>query len=180
MLLAKAQAYDATPELDREFLDVMNGIGFFQGQETKSLEEDAEYTVAEMQCAIQCAEPGTDAVGALLAFRKRPFPQRMQFIDAHKALSKATADGKVPTGPCDCEPSHPTLRSYESDCFICACCQATWTGQMLAVLGAWDKKTGRPYPRAAGMSSMPMMRGGLDSSSSGPYSFVPWRMRWAA
>jgi hypothetical protein len=111
-------------------------------------EMDAEYTVAEMQCAIQCAEPGTDAVGALLAFRKRAFPQRMQFIDAWKALKGAAADGKVPTGPCDCPHEHPTLRSYESDCFICVCCHATWTGEMLHMTGGGDKKTGRDLQRA--------------------------------
>ena len=152
MLRVKAQAYDATPELDLEFVDVMDGVGFFQGQEYKSLEEDAEYTVAEMQCAIQCAEPGTDAVGALLAFRKRAFPQRMQFIDAWKALKGAAADGKVPTGPCGCPNEHPTLRSYESDCFICVCCHAVWTGMMLHRFGVWDKKTGRPYPRSTSMA----------------------------
>ena len=149
MFRVKAQAYDATPELDLEFVDVMDGVGFFQGLEYKSLEEDAEYTVAEMQCAIQCAEPGTDAVGALLAFRKRSFPQRMQFIDAWKALKGAAADGKVPTGPCGCPNEHPTLRSYESGCFICVCCHATWTGEMLHMTGGGDKKTGRPYPRSA-------------------------------
>ena len=152
MRRVKAQAYDATPELDLEFVDVMDGVGFFQGQEYKSLEEDAEYTVAEMQCAIQCAEPGTDAVGALLAFRKRAFPQRMQFIDAWKALKGTAADGKVPTGPCGCPNEHPTLRSYESDCFICVCCQAVWTGRMLYMFGGGDKKTGRPYPRSTSMA----------------------------
>ena len=128
--------YDNTPELDARFLEIMDGVlknpEYVDFIET-AMEGRARADVAEFRAAQISGDPGEDAVGMLLRFRRRPFAERQQGLAAVCEMDSPTR----PLGePCSCD--SPTVRAYTRNEFTCIGCLARWTLRI-----GCDPKTGR-------------------------------------